>query len=279
MRLRVSRRPAVSTSDAASLRRARWRAAGLRGVLMVAALGLLGAATASARDLDVREHSFLPRGSTGVVVLDLSLSIAETNYLEVRRAVRRLIAADAPVGLVIFSDVSYELLPPGTPASELKPLLRLLEPPAAGPPVNPWWQSFRAGTRISSALMLAKGMLERDHVDDGFIVLVSDLETAPEDIQTMTRTLQGLRRDSIDVRVVPVSPSSDGVRLYRELLGPQAFAALPESHGKERLFQSTVAASVPTALLVFGALLFAILAVHERFAGRLALPSTGRSAR
>ena len=278
MRLR-RRRPAVSSYDLHALRWARRRALAFRIVLAGGAVALLGAAAASARGLDVRERSFLPPGSTGVVVLDLSLSIAETNYVDVRRAVRQLVKVDAPVGLVIFSDVSYELLPPGTPASELEPLLRLLQPPAssAGSPINPWWSTFRAGTRISTALALAHEMLERDKVKDGFVVLVSDLETAPEDVQAMSRTVEELRRAGIDVRVIPISPSSDGLRLYQGLLGPKAFSALPSSSGGERRFESAIGAGVPTGLLLLGALLFAVLALHEGLAGRLALPREART--
>lgn len=277
MRLLPRRHSAIASYDVRALRRAKHRAIGLRILLAGGAVALLAAAAASARNLDVRERSFLPPGSTGVVVLDLSLSIAESNYRDVRRAVRQLIKTDAPVGLVIFSDVPYELLPPGTPASELAPLLRVLEPPRSGPPLNPWWGSFRAGTRISAALTLARDMLLRDHVRDGFVVLVSDLETAPDDVQTMTTTVQDLQSKSIDMRVLPISPSSDGVRLYRELLGGKAFLELPHSTGKKRLFESALSGGLPTALLVLGLLLFGVLALHERLAGRLALPRAGRA--
>ena len=271
---RRSHRQAVSAYDLRGLRRARLRASVLRLALAGGAVALLAAAAASARGLDVRERSFLPPGSTGVVVLDLSLSIAETNYIDVRRAVRELVKTDAPVGLVIFSDVPYELLPPGTPASELEPLLRVLQPSksAAAPPINPWWNTFRAGTRISEALELAGDMLERDKVQDGFVVLVSDLETAPDDVEPMTRTVQDLQRKSIDMRVVPIAASGDGIRLYEGLLGPDAFRELPGGGGEERQFENTIGSRLPTGLLLLGALLFAALAFHERFSGRLALP-------
>lgn len=275
MRLRRSPRPAVVLPDAATLRRGRRRALALRAVLAAASVALLLAAAASARGLDVRERSFLPRGSTGVVVLDLSLSIAETNYLDVRRAVRKLVATDAPIGLVAFSDVPYELMPPGTPASELEPLLQILRPPSAGNPVNPWTQTFRAGTRISAALTLASDMLTRDKVDDGFIVLISDLETAPDDVEAMTRTVDDLRRDGLDLRVLPISASSDGLRVFQELLGPQGFGKLEGGSGESRVFESTLSGRLPTALLLLGGVLFLVLAAHERFAGRLALPRGG----
>lgn len=278
MRLR-RRRQAVSSHDLHALRWARRRTLALRVLLAGGAVALLGAAAASARGLDVRERSFLPPGSTGVVVVDVSLSIAEANYVDVRRTLRQLIRIDAPVGLVFFSDVPYELLPPGTPASELEPLLRVLQPSrsAAAPPINPWWDTFRAGTRISIALGLARDMLERDKVDDGFVVLVSDLETAPEDVQATTRIIQQLQRENVDLRIVPMSASGDSLRLYEGLLGPKAFSKLPGSTGDERRFESALGAGVPTGLLVLGALLFAVLALHEGFAGRLALPREGRA--
>ena len=102
---------------------------------------------------------------------------------------------------------------------------------AASPPINPWWDTFRAGTRISSALALARDMLERDKVEDGFVVLVSDLETAPEDVQATTRVIQDIQRSGIDMRVVPMSASGDSLSLFQGLLGPKAFASLPASIG------------------------------------------------
>jgi hypothetical protein len=276
LRPRRSRRQAVSSPDLRALRRGRLRAGALRVVLAGGAVALLGAAAASARGLDVRERSFLPPGSTGVVVIDVSLSIAEANYIDVRRTLRQLIKIDAPVGLVLFSDIPYELLPPGTPASELEPLLGVLQPAKskAAPPINPWWDSYRAGTRISAAMALAKDVLERDKVEDGFIVLVSDLETAPDDVQATTRVLQDIQRSSIDVRIVPMSASGDSLRLFEGMLGPKAFAALPRSTGEERRFQNALGSGVPTGLLVLGGLLFGLLALHEQFSGRLSLPRT-----
>ena len=267
-----SRRQAVDSADVPALRSARLRAGAIRVVLATASLALVAAAAASARGLDVTERGFLPRGSTGVVVLDLSLSIAETNYPEVRRTLRDVIRSDVPVGLVIFSDIPYELLPPGTPARELKPLLRLLQPPGSGPSVNPWRQTFRAGTKISAALELARTMLARDGVKDGYVVLLSDLETAPDDVQVLTRTLQGLQRQAIRLRVVPLGASSDGLAIFEGVLGKGVFAELPTPGRIERVRETSTVSGVPTALLALGCALFVALALHELLAGRLALP-------
>ena len=172
----------VDTHDVGAFPTAAWRARILRIAFALAAVMLVAGAAWSMRGLETRERGLLPSGTTGVVVVDLSLSITDNDYDTLRGAFRRLIAEDASIGLVVFSDVAYELLPPGTPASQLRPVLRLLVPPRLGQPVNPWTQTFRAGTQISAALLLARTMLERDGVKDGSILLVSDLETAPDDL-------------------------------------------------------------------------------------------------
>jgi hypothetical protein len=268
------RAPAVDSHDASSMRFASLRTRFLRVLLVAAALSLLVLATASARGLQPSKPG-LEAGSTGVLVIDLSLSIGAKDYEGIRRTVRRLIADKAATGLVIFSDVSYELLPPGTPASELRPLLRLLKPRRHGLPVNPWSRTFRAGTRISSALELARDMLVRDHVKNGYILLVSDLITAPEDIPQLVRTLQGLHRQSIDVRVVPLSPLSNSRTIFEGLLGKRAFL-LPSDLGGPNLGGTESRLTIPGGFLVLAGLLLAVLAAHERFAGRLGLPFARR---
>lgn len=261
---------AVDTVDAGLLHASALRTRLLRVVTAAAAIVLLAAAAASARGLDVRSRGLLPTGSTGVIVLDLSLSIADEDYLTVRRALRSLIDANAPIGLVVFSDAPYELFPPGTPARELRPLLRLLVPSGTGVPVNPWTQTFRAGTRISTALELAREMLRRDRVEDGSILLVSDLETAPDDVPALGLTLEAFRRESVRLRVVPLSPSSDALTIFGGFLRESDLE--PSAGGGQRRLPSSARGELPVALLVLGGLFFGALASHERFAGRLALP-------
>jgi hypothetical protein len=264
---------AVDTQDLSALRRATLRARLLRTLLAVGALVSLAFAAASARGADVRVRSILPSGSTGVVVLDLSLSIQDTDYRRLRGALRHLIAADAPVGLVIFSDAPYELLPPGTPARELRPIIRLLTPPERGQPVNPWSDAFRAGTRISSALLLARQMLERDKVRSGSILLLSDLETAPEDLEALLRTLSELRASTIPVRIVPLSAGREALQNVRSLLGEEAFAPPTAFEGEPgRPVQIASGGVLPGLLIALGALCLAALGAHERLAGRLAVP-------
>ena len=266
----------VDTADAHAFSTATRRTRVLRLVLAAAAVCLVVAAAASARNLDSHEHDLLPSGTTGVIVIDLSLSIDDADYIALGKVFRRLIAEHASIGLVVFSDGPYELLPPGTPAKELRPILRLLVPPALGPPVNPWTQTFRAGTRISTALDLAHGMLKRDGVTSGSILLVSDLETAPDDVPALTRTVLALRDSSIELRVIGFGPSSDARRIFEGLLGANTFNA-PQATGQQLGLDNVATRHVPTALLLLGAVFFLVLAAHERFSGKLAL--TGRAQR
>jgi VWA domain-containing protein len=269
------RAAAVDTHDVHAFPGAARRTRVLQLAFAGAALTLVVAAAASARDLETRERGLLPSGTTGVAVVDLSLSIADEEYRAVRRAFQRLIEEDASIGLVVFSDVSYELLPPGTPASQLRPMLRLLVPPALGPPVNPWTATFRAGTRISTALALARDMLERDRVKSGSILLVSDLETAPDDVPALTRMVQSLRESSIELRVVALAPSTDARLIFQGLVDEGGAFEAPSSTLEEPAASDEATSRLPRTLLILGALVFIALAAHERFAGRLAL--TGRT--
>ena len=280
MRIR-GRTPAVDSPDVGRLRMASIRTRLLHVVLAAAALVLLALAAWSTRGLDPGKPGLLPR-SSGVVVIDLSLSISDDDYQAMRRTVNQLIDDDASVGLEIFSDVAYELLPPGSPAAELRPLLRFLKPGSSGSavaaPENPWSGSFRAGTRISTALERARDMLVRDRVTNGSILLLSDLITAPEDVPQLVRVLHQLRRESIAVRVVPLSPLSDGRTIFEGLLGKRALVEPTEIEDPEPVWSGT-RIGLDAGLLLFGGLLLAVLAAHEYFAGRLGLPrARGRHA-
>jgi hypothetical protein len=249
------------------------RTALIRLVVAGGAVALVLAAAAVARDPATTERALIPQDRVGVVVLDLSLSITDADYDAIRTTLKRIVAEKASIGLVVFSDVPYELLPPGTPASELTPLLRLLVAPRLGPAQNPWTQTFRAGTRISVALELARSMLERDRVASGSILLVSDLETAPDDVPALARTVAEIDRVGIDLRIVPLAPSSDALNLFGGLLEEDALAGfVQQSPDATRPDAGSAGVGLPVSLLVLGVLIFLALAAHERFAGRLALP-------
>ncbi|HEX4746906.1 MAG TPA: vWA domain-containing protein [Gaiellaceae bacterium] len=263
----------VDSHDIGALRSIVTRTNVIRLVLAGLALALVLAAAASARNPQAAEEALVPPDRVGVVVLDLSLSITDADYASIRRTLRRLVAEEASIGLVVFSDVPYELLPPGTPARELAPMMRLLVAPRLGPVRNPWTQTFRAGTRISVALELAKTLLERDDVAAGSVLLVSDLETAPDDVPALARAIAGLDQAGIRLRVVPLAPSNDALSLFQGLLEDDAISGFAQQtpSGVEPEARSS-GVELPVWLLVFGAFAFLLLAAHERFAGRLALP-------
>ena len=113
-------------------------------------------------------------------------------------------------------------------------------------------------------------MLRRDRVDDASIVLVSDLETAPEDFGALTRTLAELRRRGIGFTLVPLAPSSESRLLFERALGPDAFADVTPTGDERR--RRAAEGRAPLALVAFGALFFVALAAHERWTARLRLP-------
>jgi len=267
---------AIESQDVRLLRGPATRTSLLRAALALAAVGLLVAAVATARELDPRDRGLLPTGTTGVVVLDLSLSIVDDHSGSIRGIMQRLIDTDARIGLVIFSDVPYELLPPGTPAAELKPLVRLLTPTSTGDVVTPWSDAFRSGTKISAALALARDMLEGDRVKRGSILLISDLETSPDDVPATARVLRSLVDADLPVRLLGLGPSSDARALFGGILGPQAFTPLAERPSGAAEPPAPRRRSLPLLLLVLGAGFLLALGAHERYAGRLALPSLAR---
>ena len=133
-------------------------------------------------------------------------------------------------------------------------------------------EAFRAGTRISTALQLAHDMLEGDKVKNGSILLVSDLETAPDDVPETARVLRAIQRAGVPVRLLALGPSSDARALFGGTLGPKAFTPLDVGPNSDLEVPAPGRRPLPQLLLLFGALLLVALAAHERFAGRLALP-------
>lgn len=268
-----SRARTIPSADAGAFGRARIRTTLVRVLLVTLACGLLAAAFVSARSLEPRSSELTPGGRSGVVVIDVSLSIVTRDYAQVRSVLERLIRADNPMGVVIFSDVAYELLPPRTPAKELRPLLRFFTPRGNQLPRNPWTPSFQAGTKISTALALAQDMIVRDHVSPASILLVSDLESAPTDFTDLGKTLSRIKRSSTTVRVVPLSSSSEAISFFGGILGQDAFVdPVAPNAGEREALDVTLSGEAPSWLLLTGGLVLLVLAAHERFAGRLALP-------
>ena len=273
-RLAALRGPAgaVPNGDLRELRRPARRTRAIRILLALVVVGLLASAVAAASTERARSD-IVPSGKSSILVIDLSKSVVDQDLLTVGATLRRLVESDTPTGLVFFSDVPYEVLPPGSSPRGLEPLLRFFLTQRGAVPPNPWQATFRGGTRISEALKLAREMLARDNLADGSIVLLSDLETAPSDFAILTQTLADLRHDKVALRVIPLRPTDRGRALFGSVLGDDAVLPAPSETGSsETTVRRTLHGSFPLALLLLGGLLLLGLAANELWCARLALP-------
>jgi hypothetical protein len=269
MPLRRSRR-AIPASESRELRSVFRRTALLRIALALSLAGALALAVFMARREDVRHAPLVPSGTTGIVVVDLSASVYEAAMGE---TIERMARTGEQAGLVAFSDTGYELLPPGSPGRELVPLLRFLRPspgtPASELPPNPW-ADFRAGTSISAGLKVAHEALIREGVSRGSIVLISDLEILPDEVERLAAEIGRLHEDGFSLRIVPLAPSAEKRELIEQLTGPGTLLRDPGQTGAVRAPEErSLRAAVPWAFVLAGALLVLLLAANERALSRL----------
>jgi hypothetical protein len=289
-RLRYPRRRAIPTADAGSLGASASRTRLVRLVLGLALVGALAAAWLVSRNLEVRQGGFLPVGSTGVMVLDLSTSVSEESNRRIARVIQNIVKTDQPTGLVVFSDSAYELMPPGTRGIEFRPLLRFFTAQRLSPEErarqqargrigaaanfidNPWMSDFRGGTRISAGLALARSILRRDGIADGSVLLVSDLDYSPFDFGDLTETLIHYRTDEIPLRIVPLFPSPQDRELFKRLLGEDAVAGWQELQGRiGPKSRNAFSGVLPWTLIGLAVLATLLLAANEWRCGRLEL--------
>jgi hypothetical protein len=224
-----------------------------------------------------------------VVVLDVSSSVGDLVFREVANTLRGVVdtaGSSGRVGLVLFSDVAQEALPPGTRAAALLPFIRLFEPlrergvrargqiyrftsPGAPPPtrypLNPWFGRFSGGTQISTGLTAARQALERDAGGRGSILLVSDLAEAKEDAPTLTAELVRFSSEpEIDLRVVALPPATTAeMDRFRSLLGGRELVVSAGDLERRTGLEDSSASAFPVwMVLLVGALALA-LATNE----------------
>lgn len=217
----------IPLADARVLRRRARPARALTALLAAAALGCAVAALLVARS--PRTLTLVPLGhnANAVLVLDLSASISADTFSRIAGTLRTLSASGGRFALVVFSDLAYEALPPGTPAADLTPLVRFFTIPRqhgrAGPnfPSNPWADTFTGGTSISAgmALGLQIALAQQPHAT---VVLVSDLDDDPADLPALAGVLAEDRRDHVPVRVVGLNPATEDVAFFSAALGSNA---------------------------------------------------------
>jgi hypothetical protein len=256
-----------------------------RIVLAVLLVALVLAAAASARHPQLNKQPLLSSKAGGMVVLDLSASISSDTFTRIGESLRELVARGGRYGLVVFSSGAYEALPPGTPASALKPLVRYFTLPtnlAPGEqptyPTNPWTHSFTAGTQISRGLDLARQIEVDSGARNPAVVLISDLADDPNDIQRLTGVLLGYRAAGIKLRVIALNAAPNDQAYFARLIGSAAAiipAALPGEH------PSAVApprASFPWWLVYLTVAVALLLGLNELRSARLRWGGTAEAA-
>jgi hypothetical protein len=274
------RGPTIPIGTTATLAPAVRRTVILRVAFAIVLVGLVVAAVDTGRSKAAANRGLVPGGTGGMLVLDVSRSIRPDANHTITNVLQQLIDAHTRIGLVAFSDIGYELLPPGTPSAELQPLLRYFAAvkPKPGPdpyPPNPWTNSFSGGTQISSGLAVAHAALERAGQPKGPILLVSDLDTAPDDVPRVALAFNQFKAQGVPFRIVAVSPRADNLSLFKNLAGPGAFThplggsggGLGQTEGAER-------GHTPWVLIALALLVLAGLAANEHWNGRLPVPRT-----
>jgi hypothetical protein len=270
----LARRGATPLGDLPRLKEPALRTTVVRVGLALSLAATLAGAVLLARSAGSGRAAVLPVGAkAGVVIVDMSASVAGPPFERVGAVVRGLVEANQAMGLVMFSDVAYELLPPNSPPSALEEFVRFFAPKSIhkGTPVfgqSPWNQ-FSGGTRISTGLVTGVNALRRAHVRHGSLVLMSDLNDAQDDREPLVTEALRLRKAHIPIRIVPLNASPQNIDLFARLFGPDVFvnAHAFRHHGKRRVLP--VAASSPWTLLAVGVVLVGLLAANERYNARL----------
>jgi hypothetical protein len=278
--LRAARGPTIPIATTATMGPAVRRTMLLRIALGVLLIALVVAAVDTGRSKAAADRGLVPGGVGGMLVLDVSRSIKPEANQTITNVLQQLIDSHTRIGLVAFSDIAYELLPPGTPSSELQPLLRYFAavPPKPGPnpyPPNPWSTEFSGGTQISSGLAVAHAALARAGEPKGPILLVSDLDTAPDDVPRVALAFNQFRAQGVPFRIVAVSARADNLSLFKNLAGPGAFThPVQRTSGGIGQTEGAHGGHTPWALIALALCVLAALAANEHWNGRLPVPRT-----
>jgi len=270
---------AIPFSGASGLRATARRTRLVRVALGVLLVALVLVTARAAHRPHTTTASALPVHSGDMIVLDLSASISQDTYSRIGETLRQLVATGGRYGLVVFSGVAYEALPPGTPASALQPLVRYFALPAQTAPgvaptfpVNPWSATFSGGTKISAGLDLARTLLIEDHLRHASVVLVSDLADDPVDRNRLNDVVAAYRQQGTPLRVVPLNASSTDAAYFAHLSATalkNAPAAQSGAPAAEPAAPPPARAGFPTLLVVLAVAVAGALAANEFWSARL----------
>lgn len=275
-----TRGPSIPLSSTAALAGPVRRTLFLRILLALVLVGLVVSASATGRSDAAAARGLLPKGG-GMLVLDVSRSIKPEADQTIVRVLDQLIRSQSRIGLVVFSDIAYEMFPPGSPTGELRSLVRLFTPPAHPKPgldpttPTPWSANFSGGTQISSGLNVAHQALVRMGEPKGPLLLVSDLDTAPDDVPRVAQTFNAFRNLGVPFRIVALTPRADNLALFENLAGKSAFRKPVTRTGSAvGTSEGALEGALPWSLIVIAGLVLVALAVNEHWCGRLPVPRT-----
>lgn len=298
MSFRVDKTQSIPLADAHRLGWYVRRTAIVRIALAALLLTALAVEVSFGRDLEKRRQAPFPGGKSGVVVLDLSASIGLPGP-DFTMPLRHLAETRQDFGLVLFSDTAYEAIPPGTESAELMAYIRRFSPPAgpcltppgwscppgtrrmsaveAGKPrmrpearLDPWLESFRGGTRISTGLSLARAILEREGMTRRGVLLVSDINNSLFDLPSLNRELIEYRRVGIPLHIVALAPFQDDRSYFQQLLGSEAFVDQADiARRGPHSGPARETSSFPVDLVLVGLIVLLLLGANEHYCGRL----------
>lgn len=293
------RRQGIPAFDVRNLTEPLRRTSVVRWTLAAALVATLLFAAWLSRDPGASAVRVTRGGQSGVVVLDMSASIGSARR-RLTEPFEYLADTNQEFGLVLFSGVAYEAMPPGTAGKELRRFLRAIAPfpnvcvareftPC--PPgqrrvepdseeyeriqrasATPWSESFRGGTKISTGLQLAREMLVRHDQKHRGALLISDLDDSLLDVPALTRELILWKREGIPLHLVAMAPFDEDRFFFERMIGREAFVdradMAPSQLRDER--KRAESAGVPAGLAGLALLLLMLLAANEHFCGRLA---------
>jgi hypothetical protein len=275
MRIATLRRGrAVPLADLPGLRLAAQRTSLVRVFLAAALVGTFALLFVTAHSAGAGRAAVFPEGvDTGVVALDMSASISGPTYSRVATTLRGIANANQSVGLVMFSDTAYELLPPNSPPGALVQFIPYFVPVryfGSTPVFNQTpWDTFMGGTRIATGLEMARVALQRAGLRHGAILLVSDLDDSNSDQGLLDQEALTLRRQHIPVRIVPLFAAARDISLFKALFGESSIVDPSVFTHTAKRRAASVAAAQPWTLLLLGGALVLLLAGNERWNGRL----------
>jgi hypothetical protein len=265
---------AIPYAGAAGLRRLAARTLAVRIALWVVLVALVLAAAAEAWHPRRSAQPLLPARAGGIVVLDLSASITPDTYSRIHETLQQLVARGGSYGLVVFSGTAYEALPPGTPSSALAPIVRYFSVPSAPPgeqpslPANPWGAAgFTSGTEISSGLDLARRIELANGIRHPAVVLISDLQDDPNDLERLTAVLGEYHVEKASLRVITLNADPNDLARFGGLID-RASSIVPAGLSKPHAAASPHT-SFPVLLVVLAAAAALLLGAVEVTSTRL----------